>query len=110
MLVTSVHERSSVIYSSIPQPAAEHCRTGFASIACPACGGHTLKRIHRRNVDKFLSMFTGIRRFACRDIRCHWVGNLTRNAARSKSIAVNRVHTLRKSTGSESGAFEDPNA
>jgi len=91
MPVTSVHEPSSVIFSSMPQPAGEHRHTGFASLTCPDCGRHSLKRIHRRNVDRFMSIFVASRRFACRDKRCHWVGNLTRNAARSRPIAVTGV-------------------
>lgn len=94
MPVTSVHERSSVIFSSFPQPAGEHRDTGYAPIACPACGGHTLKRVRRRKVDRFMSAFVASRRFVCRDKRCHWLGNLTRNAVRSKPVTVARRHAL----------------
>ena len=94
MPVTSVHEPSSVIFSSMPQPDQAHRHGGVASLTCPDCGKHSLKRIHRRNVDRFTSMFMGSRRFACRDMRCHWLGNLTRNAPRHGSTAIARVHPL----------------
>ena len=33
-------------------------------------------RIHRRLIDRILSVFIRLRRFRCTHVKCHWEGNL----------------------------------
>lgn len=42
---------------------------------CPKCGSK-LGRIHRRPVDRFYSLINPIIRYRCRNIKCHWEGNM----------------------------------
>ena len=66
----SVHDRPScVIHCSLPQPNALHRDGGFASATCPDCGKHSLKRIRRRSVDRFMSTVVASRRFLHAAIR-----------------------------------------
>ncbi len=44
---------------------------------CPACGAPGLIRIHRRPIDRFLSLFVGLQRYRCPQFQCQWEGNLS---------------------------------
>jgi len=91
----NLHDKPScVIYSSLTEPTGLHRDGGFAPVTCPDCGKPSLKRIRRRRVDRLVSMFAASRRFACRDIRCQWVGNLTRNSAGHVAASFSPVHVV----------------
>jgi hypothetical protein len=51
---------------------------------CPKCGAHDLSRIPRRAIDRFLALFTGVRRFRCTHVECAWEGNLRRKKSSSR--------------------------
>jgi hypothetical protein len=40
---------------------------------CPHCGGE-LHRIHRRGLDRLVSLYVPVRRYQCRNRDCHWQG------------------------------------
>jgi hypothetical protein len=42
---------------------------------CPVCNAST-HRIPRRLIDLLLSIFTPVRRYRCRSMKCTWEGNL----------------------------------
>ncbi len=42
---------------------------------CPSCGSR-VKRINRRTVDKFSSLFNPILRYRCGNEKCFWEGNM----------------------------------
>ena len=42
---------------------------------CPHCGGY-LVRIHRRPIDRFLSLFVTVYRYQCQNHHCQWEGIL----------------------------------
>jgi hypothetical protein len=50
---------------------------------CPNCGAQDLTRIPRRLIDRFLGLFTGVRRFRCTHVDCLWEGNLRRKKSSS---------------------------
>jgi hypothetical protein len=52
----------------------------FSDAQCPRCGSQ-LTRIHRRRVDRVLSMFVPVRRYQCKNHECAWRG---RRVYRSK--------------------------
>ena len=54
---------------------------------CPQCG-EALDRIHRRAIDRLVSIFTPVQRYRCRGFSCRWEGNLriTRKDAQSSSL------------------------
>ena len=56
---------------------ASNGNSAFAKV-CPHCGGN-LTRIHRRPVDRLLSVFVPARRFRCVNFRCIWEGNVRRS-------------------------------
>lgn len=43
---------------------------------CPLCGCGGLIRIHRRPIDRLLSLFVDVYRFRCQQFECQWEGNL----------------------------------
>lgn len=45
---------------------------------CPLCGNRGLIRIHRRPIDRLLSLFVDVYRFRCQQFECQWEGNLTK--------------------------------
>jgi hypothetical protein len=47
------------------------------SRSCPQCGA-TLMRIHRRPIDRVVSLFKPLRRYRCTRLECEWTGNLPR--------------------------------
>jgi len=47
------------------------------SLCCPRCGANLI-RIHRRPVDRLLSLFRPVRRYNCTQLECNWTGNLPR--------------------------------
>jgi len=51
---------------------------------CPKCGAQDLTRIPRRLIDRFLALFTGVRRFRCTHVECMWEGNLRRKNSSSR--------------------------
>ncbi len=94
MPVATTLKPSSILYSSMHRPSAGHSPSGLDGLTCPGCGQHSLKQIHRRNVDKLLSPFVTLRRFTCRHRQCQWVGNITRAPARPTQNANSRTHLL----------------
>ena len=42
---------------------------------CPSCG-EPVSRIHRRLVDRLVSLFRSKRRYRCENPACRWEGNL----------------------------------
>jgi len=42
---------------------------------CPVCG-RRLEKIHRRTIDRFISVFAPVNRFQCQAAGCHWEGNV----------------------------------
>ena len=44
---------------------------------CPLCGS-SVERVHRRFVDRLLSLVRPIRRYRCKGFNCDWEGNLRR--------------------------------
>jgi len=55
-----------------------------AAYICPKCGAQDLTRIPRRLIDRFLALFTGVRRFRCTHVECMWEGNLRRKNSSSR--------------------------
>jgi hypothetical protein len=45
----------------------------FRGRECPACGSG-LRRIHRRSLDRVVSVFVPVRRYRCRSRECRWQG------------------------------------
>jgi hypothetical protein len=45
----------------------------FRARECPTCGGG-LRRIHRRSLDRLISVFVPVRRYRCRNNECRWQG------------------------------------
>ncbi|MCD6290876.1 MAG: hypothetical protein J7M34_10275 [Anaerolineae bacterium] len=45
----------------------------LTALVCPVCGG-PLHRIHRRPVDRLISLFVPVRRYRCRNRDCRWTG------------------------------------
>lgn len=45
----------------------------FTARKCPRCGSD-LRRIHRRFLDRLLSLFVPVRRYRCRNRDCWWCG------------------------------------
>lgn len=45
------------------------------SCPCPLCGEHA-KRIHRRFIDRLISIFTPVQRYQCQNFSCSWKGNI----------------------------------
>jgi len=88
------HKPSLVLFSSLTGPVSKRHTVGSASLTCPACGRHSLKRVHRRAVDRFLGTFVTLRRFACRATLCQWEGNLTKGVAKSRSTQAPRLQTV----------------
>ena len=80
MPVHPPHFPAETRFSAPLQDASSNSDQGIASLSCPRCGGHGLKQIHRRPVDRFMSNFVRLRRFECRERRCYWVGNFTERA------------------------------
>lgn len=56
---------------------------GTAPYTCPRCGERDLIRVHRRFIDRLLSVFVRLRRFRCAQFQCQWEGNL-RTRTRSR--------------------------
>ncbi len=56
---------------------------GNGAYICPNCGARDLTRIPRRLIDRFLALFTGVRRFRCTHVECSWEGNLRRKKSSS---------------------------
>ena len=48
---------------------------------CPRCDGDMI-RVRRRLVDRFVSLFVGVRRFRCVSPACNWEGNVRRTSGR----------------------------
>ena len=48
---------------------------------CPKCGGK-VTHVHRRPIDKLMSAFVPLHRYACRDKNCAWAGNIRRDLQR----------------------------
>ncbi len=44
---------------------------------CPLCGS-SVERVHRRFLDRLLSLVRPIRRYRCKGFHCNWEGNLRR--------------------------------
>jgi hypothetical protein len=42
-------------------------------LECPHCGGE-LHRIHRRTIDRFVSLYVPVRRYRCKNRDCRWQG------------------------------------
>lgn len=61
---------------AIVQPEFTGGDTGVP--ACPLCGSRGLIRIHRRPIDRLLSLFVDVYRFRCQQFECQWEGNLTK--------------------------------
>jgi hypothetical protein len=45
------------------------------TIECPWCGGSSLERVHRRPVDRLISLVWPQRRYRCHSLGCEWQGN-----------------------------------
>lgn len=43
--------------------------------SCPRCGS-PLMRVHRRSVDRVLSVIWKVERYRCYNFQCQWEGNL----------------------------------
>ncbi|MCU0982233.1 MAG: hypothetical protein MUF25_24015 [Pirellulaceae bacterium] len=57
--------------SESPLPA-----TNGDNVRCPRCGNTDLLRIHRRLLDRLLSLVHPVYRFRCAKPGCAWEGNL----------------------------------
>jgi hypothetical protein len=57
--------------TDVPPPAANG-----EGVRCPRCGSTDLLRIHRRLLDRLLSLVRPVYRVRCADPRCAWEGNL----------------------------------
>ena len=57
--------------TDVPPPAANG-----EGVRCPRCGNTDLLRIHRRLLDRLLSLVRPVYRFRCADPRCAWEGNV----------------------------------
>ncbi len=67
--------------SSVPRRAIlrpEHAEIGADVPGCPLYGCRGLIRIHRRPIDRLLSLFVSVYRFRCQQFECQWEGNLTK--------------------------------
>ncbi len=49
---------------------------------CPNCAGYT-QRIHRRYVDRLMSVVVPVKRYKCHDYHCGWKGNVRINRHKS---------------------------
>lgn len=67
---------SGLWHRAIVQPALTEGDAGVP--ACPVCGSLGLIRIHRRPIDRLLSLFVNVYRFRCQQFECQWEGNLTK--------------------------------
>ena len=58
---------------------AGHNASNISSQICPECGGNYLTRIHRRFIDRLLSLFLPVYRYRCDRLLCDWEGNIRVN-------------------------------
>lgn len=76
-------ENANAVLNDAASPQSEGANHAVAMPVCPRCGG-SLTRVHRRPVDRLISLFMPVWRYQCdgdtRTPVCTWVGNL---AARS---------------------------
>jgi hypothetical protein len=49
-------------------------------VSCPRCHAPVL-RIHRRPIDRLVSLFSPLYRYQCTALECEWTGNLPRERA-----------------------------
>jgi len=49
--------------------------SNLSSRICPRCACH-LTRIHRRFIDRLLSIFIPVYRYRCYNLSCEWTGNI----------------------------------
>lgn len=76
--------------SMAPQPD----RMCLGVPVCPLCGSPGLIRIHRRPIDRVLSLFVEVYRFRCQQFECQWEGNLTKRQCLRGTHGTGRVsHT-----------------
>ena len=55
-----------------------HASSNLSSRNCPRCACH-LTRIHRRFIDRLLSLFLPVYRYRCDRLLCDWEGNIRVN-------------------------------
>ncbi len=79
---------------TIVQP--ESTGAGADAPACPLCGCRGLVRVHRRPIDRVLSLFLDMQRFRCRQFECQWEGNLTTRRRLGGTRTVRRVSERRE--------------
>lgn len=46
---------------------------------CPACASYAT-RIHRRLIDRVISLIIPVHRYRCHNYQCQWQGNVKQNA------------------------------
>ena len=73
--------------SAIRQPVS-----GSTTCPCPICGEQSLIKIHRRLIDRLLSLFVELQRYRCNAFNCQWKGNLSNQRIR-KSVAAAKNRT-----------------
>jgi hypothetical protein len=61
-------------------------------VRCPRCGSTDLQRVHRRLLDRLLSLVRPVYRFRCADPHCAWEGNVPQKGFSSDRY---RRHYLR---------------
>ena len=45
---------------------------------CPQCAGYTT-RVHRRMIDRVISLIVPVHRYKCHNYQCQWQGNVRQN-------------------------------
>jgi len=56
------------------------------SIECPWCGGSSLERVHRRFVDRLISLAWPQHRYRCHSLGCEWQGNRSAKGLQSPGV------------------------
>ena len=92
-LITAAERRASIIFGEGAERVSssafveQHLGVGDCfPVLCPRCGG-TTRRVHRKPIDRILSVFVTVWRFRCLDKACGW-----EDPVRMKPHHFYRVH------------------
>jgi hypothetical protein len=72
-------------YHELNNGAAHDVRSN-SELTCPLCGEGYLIRIHRRVIDRLLSLFMPVYRFRCLCFSCQWEGNIRVNSRPGRRV------------------------
>jgi hypothetical protein len=74
------------------------------TIECPWCGGSSLERVHRRLVDRLISLAWPQLRYCCQSLGCEWQGNRSAAGLRSPRVVPKQLAQPDRPTVSEDSA------